>query len=299
MFEARAILWNNESVSNEIIQKEPIQSVDSKIASAAINGHARAETPLSEREMDVAKLLVTGATNNEIADQLIISPHTVKVHLRNIYEKLGVGSRTEASTLLLQNGWVVLPGLEAPSLTEITVPEPLPLGNLVGRPFGWQPIFLLAAMVLSVGLLLLPPFLRQQITAGRSLLTDATTVILSQPDIEVLPRWELRTPLPVARSRFPLVSTHDGRLFAIGGEGVGGQILTAVTAYNLAVNEWQPVALLPFALSNHAAAVWEDAIYVAGGTTTGESDGEALSLSQTLLRYDIGANEWKPWVIYP
>jgi LuxR family transcriptional regulator, maltose regulon positive regulatory protein len=53
--------------------------------------------PLTEREQEILELIAAGLTNHEIADKLIISPETVKKHTGNIYGKLGVRSRTEAT----------------------------------------------------------------------------------------------------------------------------------------------------------------------------------------------------------
>jgi LuxR family maltose regulon positive regulatory protein len=52
--------------------------------------------PLSEREMDVLRLLDSSLSTNEIADALFVSVHTVRSHLKNIYSKLNVHSRYEA-----------------------------------------------------------------------------------------------------------------------------------------------------------------------------------------------------------
>lgn len=58
------------------------------------------EYGLSEREVDVMKLLAKRYTNAEMADKLCVSPNTVKFHLKNLYLKLGLSSRAEAMSKL-------------------------------------------------------------------------------------------------------------------------------------------------------------------------------------------------------
>ncbi len=58
--------------------------------------HAPADDSLTERELDVLRLVASGATNREIAKQLFISETTVKTHLLHLYAKLAVRDRASA-----------------------------------------------------------------------------------------------------------------------------------------------------------------------------------------------------------
>jgi len=57
---------------------------------------------LTERERDVLVCMVDGLNNNEIAERLVVSLGTVKFHISNIFQKLGVDSRVEAVKLAIE-----------------------------------------------------------------------------------------------------------------------------------------------------------------------------------------------------
>lgn len=61
---------------------------------------------LTAREVEVLKLLGEAKSNSEIADQLFISEHTVKVHVSRILEKLGLSTRAEAVRFAIRSGVV-------------------------------------------------------------------------------------------------------------------------------------------------------------------------------------------------
>jgi len=52
--------------------------------------------PLTERELEVLRLLATGTPNRVIAKQLVVALDTVKRHVSNLFSKLGVANRTQA-----------------------------------------------------------------------------------------------------------------------------------------------------------------------------------------------------------
>jgi len=64
------------------------------------------EVPLTERELEVLRLMAKGLSNKGIASELFISERTVKFHISNILSKLGVFSRTEAVLYAIRRGWV-------------------------------------------------------------------------------------------------------------------------------------------------------------------------------------------------
>jgi pimeloyl-ACP methyl ester carboxylesterase/DNA-binding CsgD family transcriptional regulator len=73
-----------------------------------LSGSDRAAYPdgLSEREVQVLRLLAAGQSNKEIAAWLVLSPHTITRHISNIFDKTGVRNRAEAATYANRHGLV-------------------------------------------------------------------------------------------------------------------------------------------------------------------------------------------------
>jgi len=79
--------------------RKVLQSMDAQVevrTTAEVNSTECLTEPLSEREIEVLHLLATHLSGTEIADQLFIATSTVRSHIKNIYSKLRVHSRTEA-----------------------------------------------------------------------------------------------------------------------------------------------------------------------------------------------------------
>ena len=88
----------------EALSREVMRDYIAKLLAAcgtdlafSVPAEAGLPEPLSLREQEVLQLIAAGLTNREIAEQLVVSPETVKKHTGSIYGKLGVRSRTEAA----------------------------------------------------------------------------------------------------------------------------------------------------------------------------------------------------------
>jgi DNA-binding CsgD family transcriptional regulator len=85
-------------------------------ARAAMPDEQRAARPavleLTDRQLDIARLVAAGLTNTSIAERLQISPRTVTSHLDHIYTRLGISSRAALASRLVEAGLLREPGTE-------------------------------------------------------------------------------------------------------------------------------------------------------------------------------------------
>ncbi len=251
---------------------------------------------LSEREREILRLVATGASNKEIAQVLFISANTVKVHLRNIFAKIGASSRTEAAMYAANIGLVdgIAPVkddeiIEEPADSLIEAPtrveEVFPVPEIVPGP-KLSPLWLVVIGLLILALVIGVPRL---LNPGGSIerTPAAQDPAINQDTI----RWQTKAPLPVARAGLALAVAED-RIYAIGGEAVHG-IVGDVALYDPATDTWEDAFTKPTPVTEIQAAVLGGRIYVPGGKT---SNG---SISDSLEIYDPRADRWSTGASLP
>lgn len=101
LFQAIRVVHGGGSLLQPVVAARLLRQVSSPAASSLAE-------PLTERELEVLRLLARGRQNKEIAGELTISERTVKFHVSAILAKLGVGNRTEAVSRAAQLGLVEL-----------------------------------------------------------------------------------------------------------------------------------------------------------------------------------------------
>ncbi len=241
---------------------------------------------LTPRETEILGLLAEGLSNDEIAQRLVISPNTVKVHVRNIFEKMQVQSRTEATMEAVRRGWISVPGLASeptPELPPPTWPPLVPPAQL------WQGLTVLLALVVGLTLGLWPQKTWQTdtpLTAEFS--TDRGITRTTPLPRRSVPRWTQRSPMPSARS-LAAAALLNGRLYVVGGEN-SQQDLATLESYDPTIDVWQPLTPRPVAARGVAAAVLDHQLIVAGGC----SENTALSRVDSYTPQDDSWNELAP-----
>ena len=231
---------------------------------------------LSVRELEILKLVATGASNKEIAKKLYISPNTVKVHLKNIFGKIGVISRTEAAMFAVRYGLVESDSisveldnnLESELDRDISITE-----NTSSRRIYWLLGLSFILFLIGVGLVL----------ASRS--GFVTQANITPPTPTEIPRWQKKADMPTAR--FGLAAAvFDNKIYAIGGETDHG-VTGVVERYDPVTDTWEKLADKPTPVADVGAVVIGGKIYVPGGRLV---DGKTTDILEV---FDPVTNLWK------
>lgn len=95
--------WLDPAVANTVLKTIVANKIAKPFEEAE---ESREKVQLTDRELDVLRLIVDGYSNQEISEKLVVSIHTAKAHVCNILQKLSVEDRTQAAIKALKDGIV-------------------------------------------------------------------------------------------------------------------------------------------------------------------------------------------------
>jgi DNA-binding CsgD family transcriptional regulator len=245
---------------------------------------------LSERELDILKLVATGASNKEIAQKLYISLNTVKVHLRNIFGKIGVTSRTEAAMYAVRIGLVENVSAQILSQEELIQdkdklelqsnhPSAITNTSILPKSGGKVKRSVLYIGLLG-GIIVLLIIVGLVYNLGNILQANSTVPPTSTPRVQ----WFQLPGLPTPRWGMA-VTNFDNQIYAIGGENAGG-VSNIIEKYDPQTNMWTGLAVKPTPVTDVNAAVIGGLIYVPGGKL---ASGHPTNITEI---YDPRSNQW-------
>jgi DNA-binding CsgD family transcriptional regulator/N-acetylneuraminic acid mutarotase len=242
---------------------------------------------LTERELEIVRAVATGATNQQIARDLTISINTVKVHLKNIFAKLDIQSRTEVALYAVKAGLVEV---ERPTsaLEGLAAQAALSGAEPISRR---KRVTLVVTLVLAAMLVLLPRVETSPESAPENDFVDAGESRVEGGAAVQLQRWNSMAPLPSPRSRLAAVYL-DGKVYIIGGDTPDG-VTGAVEEYDPSSNSWRARAAKPTAVLNVSAALVGGRLLVPGGYS---ADGEVVADVEI---YDPEADSWARAALMP
>lgn len=236
---------------------------------------------LSAREREILAFVATGATNRRIAVELTISVNTVKAHLRNIFTKLDVESRTQATLYAIQHRLINVP--QPPVAADESAPVILPPHRVRWPLRRGQRLALLCAiaLVLTVAVWPIP---QANSRPGENRLVDVPAESGSDIAFEARSRWHAKAQMPTPRGRFAQAEVN-GIIYVISGLGDDGWS-SRVEAYDPVNDSWDRLSSKPTAVANVDAAVVNGLIYVPGGLD------ETNAVRDVLEVYDPRADLW-------
>lgn len=257
-----------------------------------------APEPLSDREIEILRLLATGVSNKEIANALVISPNTVKVHLRRIFSKIGVASRTEATLYALRVGIVdkalVEPESEAeepalpPAAPELpalqAAAQPVALTAAPRRPSTWM-LWAGGAAVLVLLVLLILALSRPAPVLPVAPTSSPASPALTAAPLPALVRWQRLADLPEGRKGMAAVG-YENYAYLIGGETPAG-VTGSVLRFGLQKGVWERAADKPTPVSEIQAAMIGEKVYVPGGMQANRQPTANLEV------FDPRRNRWE------